>query len=175
MSNLTKKIPGVSFIFLFLLLTLNGCGFQAFQAKQQPMEKLSSLENKIQESANAIRTGVPNTTLFEDAVNQKDYEGMEGLLADEVNYIVEASDCCGNITRDKAIAQLREYLRTPATFNFSQEQQIVKKLKVNIADRFENYTVGIASGKAVLAYKVNPERKVDDIYVVGTYELFDIE
>ena len=88
---------------------------------------------------------------------------------------MEASDCCGKIAKEKAVTQLEKYLGVIDAFNFLQEQQIVKKLKVNIADQFENYTIGIASGKEVLAYKVNSAGKVNDIYVVGSYEFFDIE
>ena len=172
MRNLSKKRLGMYFTLILLLLVLNGCGAST---KNKSMEKLNSLERKIQESADGIKSETANATIFENAVNQKDYGEIEELLADEVTYVVEASDCCGKIAKEKAVTQLKKYLGAIDVFNFSQEQQIVKKLKVNIADQFENYTIGIASGKEVLAYKVNSAGKVNDIYVVGSYEFFDIE
>ncbi len=114
-------------------------------------------------------------TAFEEAVNAKNYKKAENMLADTVNYIVEASECCGDIPKAQAMENFKGYTYDVDTFNFSQDQQAVKKLKVNIGKGFEDDIIGIASNGRVMAYQVNADGKVGYLYVAADLSLFDLE
>jgi len=140
-------------------------------------QKQSSVQSESQtiqtKKSPAVKKGV--STAFEKAVNQKDYKTMKTLLADNVYFIIEATECCGNVTKEKAVSKFSGYMGEVKTFNFSQDQQLVKQMKVNMGDHFEKYTIGIGDNGAVLGYHLNAKGEVDDIYIAVSHQMFDLE
>ena len=112
---------------------------------------------------------------FEKAVNGKDFTKVEALMAARVYYVIDSSDCCGDITKKEAAGNLKNYIRGVKSFNFDQSQQVVKQMKVNLADTFAKYTIGIADNKMVLSYHLDRQGKVDDLMLSASHLMYDLE
>lgn len=112
---------------------------------------------------------------FERAVNEKDFAKISELMAVKVFYVVDASDCCGDITKNEASGNLKNYIRDVESFNFDQEQQVVKQMKVNLAGTFAKYTIGIADNRMALSYHLDKQGKVDDIFLSASHLMYDLE
>lgn len=112
---------------------------------------------------------------FEKAVNDKDFTKIETLMATRVYYVIDASGCCGDITKKEAATNLKNYIDTVKSFNFDQDQQVVQQMKVNLADTFAKYTIGIADNKTVLSYHLDAQGKVDDLMLSASHLMYDLE
>ena len=115
------------------------------------------------------------SAVFEKAVNDNDFAKIETLMAPRVYYVIDASDCCGDITKKEAAANLKNYIAGANSFNFDQTQQVVRQMKVNLADTFAKYTIGIADNKMVLSYHLDAQGKVDDLMLSATHLMYDLE
>lgn len=129
------------------------------------------------ETENSAAAGQVNQTsaAFEKAVNDKDFTKVESLMASRVYYVIDASDCCGDITKKEATANLQNYIRGVKSFNFDQDQQVVNQMKVNLAGTFAKYTIGIADNKMVLSYHLDKQGKVDDVMLSASHLMYDLE
>jgi len=116
-----------------------------------------------------------SSTAFEKAVNDKNFAKIETLMAAQVNYVIDSSDCCGDITKKEAAANLKKYIAGAKSFDFDQNQQVVKQMKVNLADTFSNYTIGIADNKMVLSYQLDSQGKVNDLMLSASHLMYDLE
>ena len=125
--------------------------------------------------ANQTELTSQSSSAFEKAVNDKDFTKVEALMAAKVFYVVDASDCCGDITKKEAASHLKNYIRDVKLFNFDQEQQVIKQMKVNLAGTFAKYTIGIADNKMVLSYHLDKQGKVDDIMLSASHLMYDLE
>ena len=114
--------------------------------------------------------------LFNKAINDKNAPMMESLMAAQVNYIIEATECCGSVEKAEAVKDFLDYAKGTRYFDFAEDQTLAKKIKVNLASSFGNKRVGIGNDEKVAAYRVDPKTgKVDDLYVAVTHKLFDLE
>jgi hypothetical protein len=114
---------------------------------------------------------------FETALNAKDYNAMKPLLADPINFVLDASECCGDVTADKAIAQLKSRIEDASidTYDFSPSQQIIQNMKVNQPQAFGKWNnIGISKGKDFLAYNLNANGKVSEI-IMGFTDSYDLD
>ena len=118
---------------------------------------------------------ISSEAAFEKAVNDKDFTKVEALMATRVFYVIDASDCCGDITKKEAAANLKNYIRSVKSFDFDQDQQVVKQMKVNLADTFAKYTIGIADNRMVLSYHLDSQGKVDDLMLSASHLMYDLE
>ena len=157
--------------------------------KIETTENLQSQISALQKQINELKKGnsavapadqnqaAANQTssAFEKAVNDKDFSKVETLMAAKVFYVVDASDCCGDITRKEAVEHLQNYIRNVKSFDFDQEQQVVRQMKVNLAGTFAKYTIGIADNKMVLSYHLNKQGKVDDVMLSASHLMYDLE
>ena|SRR3990167_809705 len=129
-------------------------------------------------SATSVKTTSTTASVsFEKALNAKDYNAMKPLLAATVNFILDATECCGDVTADKAIAQLKSRIEDTSvdTYNFSSSQQIVQKMKTNLPESFSKWNnIGISNGKDYLAYNLDTNVKVSEI-LMGFTDTLDLE
>ena len=129
-------------------------------------------------SATSVKTTSTTASVsFEKALNAKDYNAMKPLLAATVNFILDATECCGDVTADKAIAQLKSRIEDTSvdTYNFSSSQQIVQKMKTNLPESFSKWNnIGISNGKDYLAYNLDTNGKVSEI-LMGFTDTLDLE
>ena len=185
-------------LVIIILVSAAVIGSILFSWKKQAMkEKSWSYENSIQDLQMQVnilkkqvaqsRTGMAGTTTgqmepatqsssaFEKAINDKDFAKAESLMATKVFYVVDASDCCGDITRKEAAEHLQNYIRDAKSFDFDQEQQVVKQMKVNLAGTFAKYTIGVADNRMVLSYHLDKQGKVDDLMLSASHLMYDLE
>jgi len=147
----------------------------------KPQQKVNQNQNgaqarlQVNKNSNQAVSGEAVAELFEKAVNGKDYVKMETLVADKVYFIEEATECCGTVAKKDAIENFKNYVTETKSFNFSEDQQLVKQMKVNLVKQFGDKYVGIGNDEKVLAFHVNPQGKVDNIYLAVTHKLLDLE
>jgi hypothetical protein len=145
--------------------------------------QISVLKNRIEEKQNNsvisqknISTAkITSSDSFEEYLNKKDYVNIQNLMADRVMYVVDSSDCCGEISKKEAVSNMKNYLKSATSFDFSQDQQVVKQMKVNLPGTFGKYTIGVADNKMVLSYHLNSDQKVDDIFISASHLMYDLE
>jgi len=129
-------------------------------------------------SATSVKATSTTASLsFEETLNAKDYNAMKPLLAGTVNFVLDATECCGDVTADKAIAQLKSRLEDAGTdtYNFSSSQQTVQKMKTNLPESFSKWNnIGISNGKDYLAYNLDSSGKVSEI-IMGFTDSLDLE
>jgi hypothetical protein len=118
---------------------------------------------------------ISSTSAFEKAVNDKNFTQMEALMADRVYFVEDATDCCGDVTKKEAMKNFKLYTANTESFNFDQNQQVVKQMKVNLADTFAKYTIGIADNKMVLSFHLDAQGKVDDLMLSASHLMYDLE
>ena len=122
----------------------------------------------VQKTTNEIKKD------FESAINNEDYTAIESYLANTVNFLVDRSDCCGDITKKEVIEQIDSHISAVISYNFWQEQQIVKSMKINLADTFADMTIGVAETGEIIAYQLNSDDMVDKIFITHQM-LLDLE
>jgi|GEM_PF-1272901 hypothetical protein len=155
-------------------------GVESLQAqmsalKSRVKELEIKAENPATQESESLSTGNERSSAFENAVDKKDFGKIESLMADEVYYIVDASDCCGDISKKEAVDHLRNYIKSAKTFNFDQSQQVIRQMKVNLAETFSKYTIGIADNRMVLSYTLNKQGKVNNIFLSVSHLMYDLE
>ncbi|MDD5489680.1 MAG: hypothetical protein PHP25_03335 [Candidatus Moranbacteria bacterium] len=144
--------------------------------KQVSDLKRENLASPTPANQNQVPTKNQTTSaVFEKAVNDKDIAGIEALMAARVYYVIDQSDCCGDITKKEAAANLKNYISSAKSFNFDQNQQVVKQMKVNLPDTFAKYTIGIADNKMVLSYHLDKQGRVDDLMLSASHLMYDLE
>jgi len=110
---------------------------------------------------------------FITAIQNKDLATISTLLSDRIDYTKFETSCCGLITHDDTMQYL-QFINTPATYNFSPDQEAVTNIKT-VLPKYEDFTIGIGSDKTVLGFRTSSHsQKVDAILQATTYEAFEI-
>lgn len=107
------------------------------------------------------------------AINTGNLQPFEGYMADKVNVILEATECCGEKNSTEAAKQL-EYLNDAVgPWNFDQSNETIKKLKEIEPTKYgpESAFIGIAANEYTVSFKFNEENKISDITMAATYKL----
>jgi len=136
-------------------------------------------QNKAENTGTATSQETPaalsSSEAFEKALNDKNFAKVESLMAARIYYVIDASDCCGDITRKETVGNLQNYIHGVKSFNFDQNQQVVRQMKVNLASTFSKYTIGIADNQMVLSYHLDQQGKVDDLMLSASHLMYDLE
>ncbi|MDP3973750.1 MAG: hypothetical protein Q8P92_02870 [Candidatus Daviesbacteria bacterium] len=120
----------------------------------------------------------PKADLIENikaSVISKNYAALEGYSENQVNLIIEATECCGIVDKAKAIKELN-YLNS-ATFpwNFDQTDPIIVEIKQKYPQIFsKDSLIGIAANDFMVAFTLNSNMdKIAKIYLAATYKLLN--
>ena len=105
------------------------------------------------------------------AVQSKNYAALEGYMADNVNVLLYATECCGIVSKKKAIEQLSYLNGGTPPWDFSSNSQIAQKLINADPANFTNRIIGIASNGMVVSFSLNSESKIDKIFISADYKL----
>lgn len=110
---------------------------------------------------------------IEAAVTSKNYAALEGYMADNVFVILEATECCGSLTKAEATQQLDYLNAATAPWNFDQTNETIKKLKTEDPTDYgpESTYVGIASNEYVVAFKFDATNRINGVTMAVTYKL----
>ena len=155
-----------------------GSDIQNMQTQINALRKEVAKSKARTSSDAAVQTapaGETTSAAFEKAVNSKDFAKIESLMSARIYYVVDASDCCGDITKKEAVAHLKNYIRDAKSFDFDQNQQVIRQMNVNLADTFAKYTIGIANNRMVLSYHLDKQGKVDDLMLSASHLMYDLE
>ncbi len=105
------------------------------------------------------------------AIKSKNTQAFEGYTANMVSVRLEASSCCGLITKAEAIAQL-SYLDPAVGWNFDPANPILVNLAAAAPTYYgSGWTVGVASNEYLFSFKLNSENKMDAYNISATYKL----
>ena len=112
---------------------------------------------------------------FEDQING-DMQ-LTAYLADTVNVVYNASECCGDLAKDKAATEITNRTQEYAPFDFTETNLMVDKIKTNLPE-YADYSIGLApvtdGGQLVLMYHLGTNGKVDKVFI-SLSDLLDIE
>jgi sporulation protein YlmC with PRC-barrel domain len=143
-------------------------------SEEKSKEQLNYLEDKIKNLTAENNSEVGGFAIFENAINVKDYSKLTEILAKEI-YYSENGKYLGKIIKEEAIFHLKEYLQDKDTFNFSQNQEEVKNVKIKATEEIENHIIGLSERKAILGYKINSDGEVNNIYVNNSCDFLNGE
>ena len=105
------------------------------------------------------------------AITRKNTQALEGYMADTVQVRLEASGCCGPITRSEALSQL-SYLDQAVGWNFDPANQIAIDLAAAVPDYYgSGWIVGVASNEYLVSFKLNDQNKIEAYNLAATYKL----
>jgi len=105
------------------------------------------------------------------AMTSKNTQALEGYMADTVQVRLEASGCCGPITRAEAMSQL-SYLDPAVGWNFDPTNPILVNLATVVPDFYgSDWIVGVASNEYLVSFKLNNQNKIEAYNLAATYKL----
>jgi hypothetical protein len=105
------------------------------------------------------------------AMTSKNTQALEGYMADTVQVRLEASGCCGPITKAEAVSQL-SYLDPAVGWNFDPTNPILINLATAVPDYYgSGWIVGVASNEYLVSFKLNNQNKIEAYNLAATYTL----
>ena len=131
---------------------------------------------KPQESPQPTPSSKPMTLLelqenIKASVNSKNTQAMATYMTNPVRVILQATECCGEITPGEAIAQV-SYVEPGVPFNFDQADGTIENLKLKnpeLADTF----IGISENmEHLIAFTINNQNKIAQIRFSVSWKLF---
>ncbi len=127
------------------------------------------------ENINYEKTPITKNRLnaFEKALEQNNKELISDYLANQVNLIIYATECCGIIEKSMALNNL-DYLKQIDSIDFDQKQAVIKSLK-NEKTELKDYTWGLSNNDSLVGYKFNEQNVVTDLYLAIDYKLLSGE
>jgi len=138
------------------------------QITSSPKSTTPSPENSpspfitLEITQNAIKTNV----------NGNNYQGLINYAADQVNVILQATECCGMQTPQEAVNQVSSYSEAGISFDFDQTNPTIVNLKdknPELAGKF----VGIAASEQLIAFGINEKNLIDELRMSVSWKLFN--
>ena len=105
------------------------------------------------------------------AIKTKNTQPIESYMADIVSVRLEASGCCGLITRAEAMSQL-SYLDPATGWDFDPTNPILVSLAAQFPDFYgSGWIVGVASNEYLVSFKLNSQGKIEAYNLAASYKL----
>lgn len=105
------------------------------------------------------------------ALTSKNTQPLEGYMMDTVQVRLEASGCCGPISKMEAVAQL-SYLNPAVGWDFSLTNPIIVSLATNAPGYYgSDWIVGVASNEYIVSFKLNNQNKIEAYNLGASYKL----
>ncbi len=140
-----KGIGAIYILVILALLILAGSvGYVYMQPEKEVPKPFESKMTK------GIEVGITDKQKLVTALVQKDYDAISNLLGDSITWVLEASECCGDIDRDEALKRVRQKLEAQQ-YQFNQESPTI----VAVREYFKKYPkFGICSQSNVIVIGV---------------------
>jgi len=164
-----KNIWGIVIVIIITAIVVGGGVYW-----WQQTETDENTNTVVVTPTNKAKTTDEIKTEFQNAINDKNYEAIGNYLARTVNFIIDRSECCGDISGVEAFNNIESRVESVISYNFWQDQQIVKSMKVNLADTFADMTVGVAETGEIIAYSLDAQNKVNKLFFTHQ-EFLDLE
>lgn len=92
-------------------------------------------------------------------------------MMDTVQVRLEASGCCGPISKMEAIAQL-SYLDPATGWDFNPTNPILINLATTVPDYYgSDWIAGVASNEYIVSFKLNNQNKIKAYNLGASYKL----
>jgi len=105
------------------------------------------------------------------AITVKNTQPIEGYMADTVHVRLEASSCCGVITKAEAMSQL-SYLDPAVGWSFDPTNPVLVDLATAVPDYYgSGWIVGVASNEYVFSFKLNDQDKIEAYNIAASYKI----
>jgi len=173
--------------FILLLVIIAGAAFYLGSSYNKPVDKEKAAftkqkpTKKIEDETEEISTPSSKTIItlsllkenIQAALTTMNLQPFETYMADEVNVILEASECCGTMTNEEAALQMQYLEDADAPWNFDQSNETIKKLKEVEPTKYgpESAYIGIASNEYTVSFKFNEDNKISAVTMAATYKL----
>ena len=142
------------------------------------------LKNTLQVSntANSLPTAESSPTLQPQpiinvseqiiaAITSKNTQALEGYMADTVQVRLEASGCCGPITKAEAMSQL-SYLDPAVGWSFDPSNPIIIDLATHSPNFYgSGWLVGVANNEYIVSFKLNNQNLIEAYNLGASYKL----
>ena len=167
------------FSVLILLLVVGGVCFIVPQKHTSNLQEVSIAPSATNDSP--LTTLPPPTSQAQPqvdvseqviaAITSKNTQALEGYMADTVQVRLEASGCCGPVTKAEAVSQL-SYLDPAVGWDFNPANQILIDLAAAVPDYYGvGWIVGVASNEYLVSFKLNGQGKIEAYNLAVTYKL----
>lgn len=154
-----------------------------------PPANVPSLTPSIQSSPSPTLTPSPSLSASPSAtlspallenikasISSKNTAALEGYMTDTVIVTIEATECCGVLTKVNTIKEM-DYLNSAVLpWNFDDNNPVALQLKQKNPAAFpEGIIIGTSSDRKLVTFTLNPEKtKIIKVYMAIDYKLHGI-
>lgn len=127
-------------------------------------------------SASPLDKSKESTDAIKLAITGKSYSSLDKYMASSVNVLIEATECCGIITKDKALAELKYLDGAINPWNFDPGNPIASQLKTKNPTLFPNgILLGTSANRYLVTFTLNKvSGLIEKIYMAIDYKLHGI-
>lgn len=110
------------------------------------------------------------------SIVSKNTAALEGYMSENVNVVIEASECCGNLTAVEAVKKLDYIVSATEPWNFADNNPITVQLKQKHPQTFpDDAVIGTSDNHMVVAFTLNQNKtKIEKEYMAIDYKLLGI-
>lgn len=109
-------------------------------------------------------------TAIGDSVPAKKYSDLSAYMTSQVNLVLEASECCGDVPKADVIKQMSYLNSGTAPWNFADDNPIAAQI-VKAVPQFKDYIIGTSANRYAVGFHLNDKYLVDKVYMVVDYKL----
>jgi hypothetical protein len=167
-------------VSVLIILAIAGGAYFYGVKKSTPNNLETSIDPTITAKTTPTITPTPTPTVEPEvnlseqiiaAITSKNTAALKGYMTDTVQVRLEASSCCGPITKEEAISQL-SYLDPAVGWNFDPTNQIQLDLALASPDYYgAGWLVGVANNEYIVSFKINSNSKIEAYNLGATYKL----
>ncbi len=177
-------------VLVIIIIVLVGIGAYYFGTMNAPKaEPTSTSAPTVEPTTSPIITPSPSLSASPSAilspallenikasVVSKNTAALEGYMTDTVSVVIEATECCGNLTPVKAIKEMDYLSSAVLPWNFENNNPITLALKQKNPTAFpEGIIIGTSSDRKLVTFTLNPEKtKIIKVYMAIDYKLHGI-
>jgi len=177
-----KYLTGAAITLLVLGLATGAYYFgtqkSSFSALKSKFENPSQITKTEQDllTTKPVPTSQPKPTInvseqIVAAMTSKNTQALEGYMAETVQVRLEASGCCGPISKSEAMSQL-SYLDPAVGWSFDPTNPTIVSLGINSPDFYgSGWLVGVASNEYIVSFKINNLNKIEAYNLGASYKL----
>lgn len=169
----------VSLIIFALVVASYFFGKQSNDPKPSPsptsavMEELPVLPTPVPDTIQATPEPTPDpASIISNAVSNKTYTDLQGMMAESVTVRIEASGCCQPQNPAGAVAQLKYLDNAKAPWLFDPTNATILQLAAKSPDYWgPEKVVGITEDKFAVSFGVDAAGKINTISMAASYDL----
>ena len=105
------------------------------------------------------------------AITENDFYVIEKYLNDPVSFRIENSGCCGMLSVNEALEQLKYLENAKGSWTFDQNSEIIKSLVSSRPEDYSNAIIGINEDLQSAAFQLDAQNKITKISLSASYDL----